>query len=165
MDGCNTIDLVDAAMRNDQAEIMRFFRDSSVLTVLKCSKDLEKSLQAAASLGFDTLSNYLIIDGSVDVNSVNGRGQTPLHLACSEGHKAVVTVLLSHGANVNARDNHRRTPLMYAATWGLRDIMEILLMSGADINAEDEEGFSAFTVAKNDLARRLLADYSCGLKT
>jgi ankyrin repeat protein len=36
-------------------------------------------------------------------------GMTPLHFAAGKGHKAVVEVLLAHGAEVNAKDIRGQT--------------------------------------------------------
>ena len=63
-------------------------------------------------------------------------GETPLHAAAGHGHKAVVELLLTKGADVNARDQNKQTPLHDAASNGHRDVVELLLTKGAYVNAK-----------------------------
>lgn len=58
------------------------------------------------------------------LDSRNNDGQTPLHLACQEGHLDVVRILISYGASLQLRDNEGRTPLDSAA--GHEHVLEYL---------------------------------------
>ena len=52
---------------------------------------------------------------------------TPLHRACSEGHQAVVEVLLEHGADPEVTDDvYDATPLIWARYNERPDIAELL---------------------------------------
>lgn len=53
--------------------------------------------------------------GALGVNSCNGGGFTPLHVAALHGHCPLAALLIRHGANVNARTNHSATPLHLAS--------------------------------------------------
>ena len=71
----------------------------------------------------------LLIEHGADVNALDGKHSTPLHLAASsqlalKGN--VVRLLLSHGANVGAKDERDRTPLQIASSRGLLEIVELL---------------------------------------
>ncbi len=59
-------------------------------------------------------------------------GQTPLHLAASEGHVEVGSLLLSKGANVDEKDNAGLTPL--AASQGHVEMGSLLLSKGARVD-------------------------------
>jgi ankyrin repeat protein len=157
-------DLVDAAKRNDVLEIREFFRKSSVLEVLRVLSTLEECLRISAKLGFLELTKLLLVDGGVNPNAADKCGRTALHLACGEGHLLVSKTLLELGAVADVRDQQGRTPLIYAAVWGFCDIVELLILSGADVHVVDARGFTPMRVAKNDLVRRIFADYICELK-
>jgi ankyrin repeat protein len=158
-------DLLDAVERNDVLEITEFLRKSTVLEVLRVSPVLEECLRISAKLGFLELAKLLLVDGAVNASAADVSGRTALHLACGEGHFLMSKALLELGAAVNARDQHGRTPLIYAAIWGFCDIVELLVLSGANVHVVDAKGFTPMLVAKNDLVRRILADYICELKT
>jgi ankyrin repeat protein len=51
------------------------------------------------------------IENGADVNVKRNGGWTPLRLASSHGHKAVVSLLLEKGANVDAKSDSGDTPL------------------------------------------------------
>lgn len=52
-----------------------------------------------------------LIDENVDVNGLDEKGTSPLHLAAFFGHDAIVGALLDAGARVDARDHLWITPL------------------------------------------------------
>ena len=64
----------------------------------------------------------------------------PLHYAAQYGHKEIVQLLISKGANVKAKTDDGRTPLHSAAAKEHKDIAELLIEKGADVNAKSNEG-------------------------
>ena len=46
----------------------------------------------------------LLIDNHAEVNAVNNRGQTPLHVAAKHGHEALIGPLLSAGADAKLQE-------------------------------------------------------------
>ena len=75
-------------------------------------------------------------------------GNTPLHYAACGGHEAVVSVLISNGANVEEHNENGHTPLMEAASAGHVGVAKILLNAGAGINTHSNEfKESALTLA------------------
>jgi ankyrin repeat protein len=77
-------------------------------------------------------------------------GDTPLHAAAAAHRKAIVSELLSKGADVGARNRRGAQPLHYAADGmpgsvhldpnAQRDTIITLLEAGADPNAVDKSG-------------------------
>ena len=61
-----------------------------------------------------------------DVNAAGGNGETPL-ITASEGHDAIVQILLDQGAKVNIADRVGWTPLTSAARWGTVKTMRLLV--------------------------------------
>ena len=71
-------------------------------------------------------------------NSLKFGIDTPLHVACSNGHASQVAKILSemYGyQEVNARDEQGLTPLHIASSKGYEDIILLLLNYGADVKA------------------------------
>ncbi|GMT22656.1 hypothetical protein PFISCL1PPCAC_13953, partial [Pristionchus fissidentatus] len=86
---------------------------------------------------------------------------TPLTLACSNGHVAMVELLVQRGANVHHRDKKGFTPLILAATGGHLSIVQTLLDNGANIETQSERTKdTALSLAcsggKKDVAEMLL---------
>jgi hypothetical protein len=65
-------------------------------------------------------------------------GITPLHLAAYRGHKNIVELLLSKGADLNAKMKGGQTPLHAALEKGQKEVVELLLAYYA--NAWDNDG-------------------------
>jgi Ankyrin repeats (3 copies)/Ankyrin repeat len=57
---------------------------------------------------------------------VGASGSTPLHFAAANGHTAVVSTLLLHGAHPHRPDKHGVTPEMLASQYGQFDCVELL---------------------------------------
>ena len=66
------------------------------------------------------------------VSAADPAGVSALALAANSGHRRVIRLLLSHGADINAVDICGMTPLMYASRRGHIDIVHILLPETAD---------------------------------
>jgi ankyrin repeat protein len=64
------------------------------------------------------------------VSSKDFDGNTPLHLAASNGHTDVAQLLFTNGAEINAQDNIGMTPLDMAAFAGHNDMVELLRQGG-----------------------------------
>ena len=96
------------------------------------------------------------------VDAVDREGDTPLHLACYQGHIEIVKILLDPGhASVDSRNLTRctvtgkkphgnATPLHTAARssqQGAVDCLRLLLSAGASINATDAAGLNPLQAA------------------
>ncbi len=107
------------------------------------------SLHDAAMWGdFDQLKQ-LIAKGA-DIHGRNKEGDTPLMLAASTGHKAIVDLLIAEGAKIDTKNNKRNTALHGAAAAGHTAVADLLIAKGAEINGKNEGGntplvFASFT--------------------
>ncbi len=78
-----------------------------------------------------------------NVNAVDERSLSPLHMAAFNGNTDVVKLLLEHGATLDAKDAEGKTPLLHACTGPFAETVEVLIAAGADVNTK--EATEAFT--------------------
>ncbi|ETO26423.1 hypothetical protein RFI_10714 [Reticulomyxa filosa] len=97
------------------------------------------------------------------------QGATPLFVACQNGKKEAVDLLLGARADVNKpRNGDGTTPLMMAAHNGHSDIVDVLLRSGADPMRSNSTGLNALgCAAMQGHARivKLCYQHLCRVKT
>ncbi|MEH1771269.1 MAG: ankyrin repeat domain-containing protein, partial [Nostoc sp.] len=74
-------------------------------------------------------------------------GETPLHLAVSQGNKQVVELLIAKGADVNAKNKDGNTPLHLAYDL---DIVKLLIAKGADANAKNNDDMTPAELQAQD---------------
>ena len=122
-----------------------------IKTIVKNSPDLINAksengrtlLHKAAEAGQVMVAEFLLANGA-DVNIEDTSSDTPLILATSNGHKAMVELLLKHGAKI---DGTRRTPLHAAASGGYAMLVELLLKNGAKVNVINGSGLTPLHLA------------------
>lgn len=113
--------------------------------VLSTPKSVDERIFKAAWAGDDKRIEKLVREG-VAVNQQNKDGETPLHVAVSNGKKTpkVVVALLKAGANINAQDGLGSTPLLYSMHRdGSIEYAKILLDNGADVKLARNDGTTA----------------------
>ncbi|XVF29644.1 hypothetical protein REPUB_Repub15cG0139700 [Reevesia pubescens] len=74
-----------------------------------------------------------LLNGGIDVNSIDLDGRTALHVAACEGHVEVVKLLLSRKANIDARDRWGSTAAADAKYYGNVEVYNILKARGAKV--------------------------------
>jgi uncharacterized protein len=78
---------------------------------------------------------------------VNKTGWTPLHYAATNGHVAIIELLLEHDAYIDAESPNGTTPLMMAAHYGSAAAVKVLLEAGADPALKNQLGLTAIDFA------------------
>ena len=94
---------------------------------------------------FRSIAKYLISKG-LQAHYQNNDLNTPLSLACYNGHFKVVKYLVENGAIINEKNKDLNTPLTLAAFKKHKDITEYLLIHGADPNVQNKIFFFFFSL-------------------
>ena len=82
----------------------------------------------------------LCIEYEANVNCCDSNKDTPLHIACANGHLAVCKLLFENHSNIEATNSwNERTPLHIACRVGHLDICKLLLENRANIEATDRK--------------------------
>ena len=89
----------------------------------------------------------LLIETEADINLQNGRGESPLWIAASDGAEPRLRSLLSFRADVNAVDRSGATPFFKACDVGGLPLLQHLLDARADIDKPDNRCVSPLLAA------------------
>ncbi|EAW07385.1 ankyrin repeat protein [Aspergillus clavatus NRRL 1] len=82
-----------------------------------------------------------------DVDAVEARGKTALHIAAAHDRDDIVQLLLRHGADIEARSDGGWTPLHNACDRGCVVNVRLLLQAGARVNAQLLNGVTPLHLA------------------
>ncbi len=104
----------------------------------------ESALMLAALKGELALCQLMIRQGA----DVNKPGWAPLHYAATNGHLAVMRLLLEENAYIDAASPNNTTPLMMAAHYGTPSAVKLLLEAGADPMLRNDLGLTAIDFAQ-----------------
>jgi ankyrin repeat protein len=104
----------------------------------------ESPLMLASLHGLKEWCVQLIAKGA----DVNKPGWAPLHYAATNGHLAVIELLLENYAYIDAQSPNGSTPLMMAAQYGTEATVKLLLEAGADPMLRNDLGLSAIDFAQ-----------------
>ena len=92
----------------------------------------------AALFGNDEEMDSILACNSIDINSIDIHGKTPLYLSAQKGHEDVVKLLISHmdidvNKGIESGPLAGLTPLSEASHYGHEDVVKLLL-AHQDIN-------------------------------
>ena len=139
---CDSVELVDRMLSNDSyAKIKQLYPDA---------------VYYSAKQNWPTVLSKLVEETGVDVNALTD-GQTPLYVACKQGHKSIVKLLLSKGAdpsvpNELTTSTDFQSPLQIAVSRGNAMLVELLLEKGAKLLVHPH-GEPLLHIACTDAAR------------
>ena len=106
-----------------------------------------RQLFDAAERG-ETKTVRILLDhdlSSVDIRTINIKGETVLMIAEKHGHTEIVELLHEQSTNIDA--TNRETELMLAAWQGRTERVTSLLDAGVNIDAANKRGFTALMLA------------------
>ncbi len=132
------------ALREDSLRALDSLLASPLTQVDEPNAQGETPLMIAAIRGSLPAAQALVKHGA----TVNRKGWTPLHYACSGPDNGVAAFLIEQGAELNARSENGTTPLMMAARYGNSDLVPLLLKAGAEPRAANEQELTAADFAQ-----------------
>jgi len=169
--------LTEAARLNDDVLVIMLLDAGA--KVDSANPDDETALMQAIKNGNLKMAQKLV-DSGADVNRIEKfHNQTPLIYAAAGGHRDILRLLLSKGADVKPRALYMDWPsqvtsepraqyrnvgglnaLMYAIRTGCYSCVEQLVAAGADVNVPTPEGVTPLMLAldneHNDIAKLLM---------
>lgn len=84
---------------------------------------------------------------NVDINDVNAKGETPLHIAAmntSQEGANLIDILVAKGGDVNFQNKWGQTPLHYAAVANcVENLQKLTAVPSIDVNIADVNGYNA----------------------
>jgi ankyrin repeat protein len=84
-----------------------------------------------------TIANLLV--STIELNTPDDSGDTPLHRAVRKNNVKLVKILIEYGANVNAKDKQGDTPLDVAVNYVRnKEIVDLLITEGAKKGVQQE---------------------------
>ena len=89
--------------------------------------DKESPLHTAVRLGRLDDIQKIIEEKIIDINDTNVNHETPLHLSCALGHKHIVHILISNGADIYMKDFFNNAPIHRAVSQGHIDTVDYLI--------------------------------------
>ncbi|XP_067668012.1 serine/threonine-protein phosphatase 6 regulatory ankyrin repeat subunit B-like [Haliotis asinina] len=111
--------------------------------------DGDNILHVACEGGDRTTVEFVLSLDAVDVNSRDGGGWTPVMAAARGGHRDVVELLVSRGADVSLVDVYGDNILHVACEGGDRTTVEFVLsLDAVDVNDRNNKGQTAADVAR-----------------
>ena len=126
--------LIEGAPSQVKASMLVGMRDGSKRTALFSACQVSGNAAVAA---------VLLEHAAACVDSGDGTGSCPLHLASMQGDAEMVRVLLGHSPEVDAIDGQGRTPLVCATIEGHLRVVQALLEAGASPKVPDTDGTDA----------------------
>ncbi|CAH0058486.1 unnamed protein product [Clonostachys solani] len=131
--------------------------------------EMTRDLEGNTPLHYAKVSSDLVevfLAHGADINDLNLRRETLLHLASSDPSRApLVGMLIERGADIKLKDIQGQTPLFLAVRCSSLKTMEVLLEHGADPNCLPNSGLSMIQMAisrrsadQTDLLLRFGAD-------
>ena len=115
---------------NTPLHLATLFLDDVTAHDIRTSMLLEmrgRMAQQVRTLNYSLAVKRSLLSYGADVNSVNLRGESALHLAVCDGHSSLSRLLLESDADITLKDRNGLAPLSIAAECGLQELVKVLL--------------------------------------
>ncbi|XP_065677445.1 uncharacterized protein LOC100203916 isoform X1 [Hydra vulgaris] len=124
-----------AAISNDVESIKILIQVSADIDVT--DNEEKTALHTAAEYGHFNCLITLVQTSARNINGMDEKGRSPLHLAAKNGWIKTTLTLIEMGAQISGRDDSSWTPLDYAARNGHSKVVVALINNGASVDGFD----------------------------
>lgn len=136
--------LMQALYNNNVAEAQRLLQETADINAADAN---QFSILMYAAWRCGDMVPYILTRGA-NVNQVDNRGVTALHVACDVGQVDAASALIAAGANINARNSQGATPIIVAVIQGRSELVRLLIDAGADLTIQTPTGYDALRTAE-----------------
>lgn len=119
-----------------------------ILKTIVFQKGASQNIFEACEKGELAQVKELVAEG-IDLEIMDSKGQTPLHVASRAGKKEVVEFLIEKGSKINAQNTAGETSLFLACDRNKPEVAKILADAGADLEVATKRGFRPLMGASN----------------
>ncbi|RYP36436.1 hypothetical protein DL767_003399 [Monosporascus sp. MG133] len=140
---------IATAVMEPRVDLVRFLVKRFPETARTTDKTGDSLLHDAALVGAHEVIDVLVHELKLDVNQSNNSGETPLHIAASQGYVKAMERLMAQGADINKVDQSGDTPLhAAAAAWRHKpETCNFLLGQGASVDPRNGSNQTPLYVA------------------
>jgi ankyrin repeat protein len=140
--------ILEAAANRGQVDAVQLLLERAGTDISSSKWSVIAQLFNAAYTGDEENMQKLLSSGVDPEMKSKEDGWTPLIAAASEGHQAVVKLLLGNTRlGIESADNRGETALFLAAENGHTEVVRLLLEKGANPSPRDKEGSTPLSVA------------------
>ncbi len=107
------------------------------------------AFEIAASEGSYEQFSFLLEYAQPNLDQLNNRGETLMHLAATAGQLQHVILLILYGASIDITDIQERSPLYLAVKGNHLGVAKVLLACGAHIHTQNLQGKSALDLVSD----------------
>ncbi|RMZ96169.1 TANC1 isoform X2 [Brachionus plicatilis] len=138
---------LSAACLNGHKVICEFLVNEAGASVNVCNGRSWSALLCAVKSGCWEIVEFLLAKRGDIIDLADKNGRTPIILAASEGHLAIIDILIERGAELNAQDRDGLSALSWACLKGHHNAALALLEHPVDVNHTDQSGRTALDLA------------------
>jgi ankyrin repeat protein len=136
-----------AACLNGNKNICEILIDKAHACLLKPNSKSWTPLLCGVKSGCWETVECLLNKNSLIINQADKHGRTALILAASEGHLAIMDILIEKGASLGSQDKDGLSALSWACLKGHFNAVVTLLNNGVDVNHSDHSGRTPLDLA------------------
>lgn len=154
--GCVSVDAVDSlkgetaltiACLNGHKFVCEYLVESLKAGLQVCNAKSWTPLLCAVKSGCWEIVEYLLNKSCDGINQADKHGRSALILAASEGHLAIMDILIEKGADLNSQDRDGLSALSWSCLKGHYNASLTLLDNHVDINHADHSGRTPLDLA------------------